>query len=170
MRGALKLVSVEDVAPLAEPVIEIIASTSAHVRELMGTIRPDDRRELEAWGFTCGRGLWRSYKHGLMNHTATIDGKVAAMWGVGGIYMGTVGQPWLLTSLEVKKMSPLKFAKIYQREVKKMLKVFKYLENYVLSDYNEAVRLLQIVGFKIGDPEPAGSKGELFCKFSMGEK
>lgn len=144
---------------------EIIPTTAAHIRELRETIREADRREIEAYGFTCQKGLWLCWKHGLMRNTALIEGKVAAIWGVGGTYLGQTGQPYLLTSEQIKKISPLKFARYYQREVHKMLKLFPELVNYVDNDYPEAIRLLQIVGFEIGEPEKKGAG--MYRKFSL---
>lgn len=145
--------------------VEIVPTTAEHIRELRETIRDGDRKEIEAFGFSCMKGLWRSYKHGLRNRTGLIDGRVGAVWGVGGTYLGEVGQPWLMTSHEVRKISPLKFARIYQQEVKQMLEMFPKLMNIVAADYPEAIRLLSIVGFKIGEPERFGEG--MYCKFEM---
>ncbi len=83
--------------------------------------------------------------------------------------MGNTGAPWLLTSPEALKVSPLRFARVYKAEVQKMLKMFPNLVNYVDSSYNQAVRLLQIVGFDLEDPKPYGKNGGLFRKFTMCE-
>lgn len=161
---ALRVVSVnENVA--ARPEVVIVPTVPEHIRELRETIREADRREIESFGFTCAKGLWRSYKHGLMNRTGLIDGKVGAVWGVGGTYMGEVGQPWLMTSHEVHKISALRFARIYQIEVRKMLQYFPILMNYVDANYPEAIRLLGIAGFEVGEPEEMG-RG-LYRKFEM---
>lgn len=141
----------------AVPTISLLPTTAEHVRELKDTMRAADRREVEGIGFSSAKGLWRSYKSGLMNTTGLIDGKVAAIWGVGGTYMGSIGQPWLLTSEEVNKISPLKFARIYQKEVIRMLELFPRLVNYVAADYEEAVRLLSIVGFDLGEVQDLGN-------------
>lgn len=156
MAASLKIVSMTD-APQATPEIVIVPTTAAHIRELMGTIREKDRLEIENFGWTHGKGLWRSYKQGLGNSCALIDGKVAAVWGVCGSYLGDTGQPYLLTSDQVYKVSPLRFAKIYQREVYKMLEHFSRLENWVCAGYPEAIRLLSIIGFTIGEPEKVGA-------------
>lgn len=144
--------------------VEIVPATAAHARELKDTLREKDRHEIEAYGFSCAKGLWRGYKYGLRNRTALIDGKVGAMWGVGGVYMGSVGQPWLLTSPEVYKISPLRFARIYQKEVLHMLELFPRLENYVCADYPAAIRLLSITGFEIGQTVKVGNG--FYRKFS----
>lgn len=153
---------------LPVPEVTLVPAAPAHVRELRETIRDSDKREIEGYGFSCSKMLWRSYKGGLMNTTGLVDGKVAAMWGVGGSYMGETGQPWLLTSEEVNKISPLKFARIYQKEVMKMRKLFPHLENYVSADYEAAIRLLDIVGFSLGEPQKIGSG--MFRKFQMGRQ
>jgi hypothetical protein len=148
------------------PDILIVPAEAQHIREIRDTLREGDRREIEAFGFSCAKGLWRSYRKGLMNRTALIDGRVAAIWGCGGSYLGSIGQPWLMTSQDVRKISPLlKFARIYQREVYRMLEMFPVLMNYVAADYIEAVRLLGIVGFTLGEPEKLGNG--LYRKFEM---
>lgn len=162
--SALRVASVSD-AIISRPEVTIILASAAHIRELRETIRDGDRKEIESFGFTSAKGLWKSYKNGLMNQTGLIDGKVAAVWGVGGVYLGDVGQPWLLTSPEVYKISPLRFARIYQKEVIKMLELFPRLMNYVAADYPEAIRLLSIVGFQLAEPEKIG-RG-MFRKFEM---
>lgn len=148
--------------------VEIVPCLLEHVNELAETIRDADRAECESYGFSAKEGLWQSYENGLGNTCALINGKVAAIWGCCGTYLGEVGQPWLLTSNEVYKVSPLKFAKVYQKEVRKMLELFPLLENYVAVEYDEAVRLLSIVGFTIGEPEKYGLG--MFRKFSKAKK
>ena len=151
--------------PTMRPNLMILPATLEHVRELGETMREADRREIEIFGISYRQGLWRSYKQGMMNRTAIIDGKVAAMWGVGGSYMSDIGQPWLLTSHAIHKISPLRFAREYQREVYEMLKIFDKLENWVDNDYEGAIRLLSIVGFTIGEPEKMGNG--IYRKFTL---
>lgn len=146
----------------------IVPTTAEHIRELRETIRDEDRREIESYGFSCEKGLWRSYKRSLMTKTGLINGQVAAVWGCGGVYMGGVGSPWLLTSHTIKQLSPLKVARIYQKQVHQMLEMFPLLENFVLADYTESIRLLSICGFSIGEPEKLGNS--MFRKFRMERK
>lgn len=145
--------------------VDIVPTLSNHIRALADTIRPKDREEIESYGWSVNKGLWKCFKGGLMNRTALINGRVAACWGVGGAYMGSRGAPWLITSYEVERISPLQFARIYKNEVKQMLEAFPVLENYVLWDYEEAIRMLKICGFKIGDMEAYGDG--TYRKFSM---
>lgn len=155
--NSVQLVSMTDDPPVTVTKVVIVPTTAAHIRELTANLRAKDRLEIENYGFSASKGLWRSFKQGVFNKTALIDGRVAACWGCAGVLLGSKGQPWLLTSNEVYKISPLRFAKIYQREVYQMLNLFPYLENYVDSGYDEAVRLLQIIGFSLGEPEKLGN-------------
>lgn len=150
------------------PVIKIVDTTPAHVRTLAQTLRPQDRHEIEVYGFPTNKALWRSFKGSILRRTALIDGEVAAIWGVGGVPLSNEGQPFLMTSDAVDRISPLRFVRIYQNEVLKMLQLFPRLVNYVDAAYDKAVRLLDIVGFRIGDPEPIGPNGALFRKFEIG--
>lgn len=150
---------------LAMPEINIIATLPMHLREMVEVMRPEDRNEILAFGISPEKALWRSYKSSIVRRTAYIDGKIAAIWGVSGAFMGEIGQPWLLTSDQVKKISPLRFTRIYQKEVKEMFKVFPKLANIVDSSYTSAIRLLEIVGFKVSAPESFGKHGALYRKF-----
>lgn len=154
----------EEMLP-ASPEVVICPATAGHIRELARTLREKDRAEIESYGFSCAKGLWRSFRRGAFNKTALIDNAVAASWGCGGELMGTVGIPWLLTTPKVYRVSPLRFARLYQNEVRAMLNLFPRLENYVAVDYEEAIRLLSVVGFTIGEPERYGNG--MFRKFSM---
>lgn len=147
--------------------IEIVETTAEHVRKLAGNLREGDIHEIEIYGFPTNKALWRSFKGSILRRTALVDDKVAAIWGVGGVPLSETGQPFLMTSVEVEKVSPLKFVRIYQEEVLRMLQLFPRLVNYVDAAYTKAVRLLDIIGFEIGDPEPLGLKGALFRKFEM---
>lgn len=150
--------------------VTIFPSTPAHIRELGDKLRVADRRELEVYGFPTNKALWKSFKGSFLRKSAFINGELAAMWGVGGSPMGAVGQPWLMTTDAVYKISPLLFARTYQREVLQMLKIFPVLVNWVDAEYNQAVRLLDIIGFNLGEPEPFGPNRAMFRKFEMGKE
>lgn len=150
-----------------KPEVVIFPSTLAHVRELGDKLRSGDRKELEIHGDPMRGVLWKTFKGSFLRKTAFVDGELAAMWGVGGAPLGAMGRPWLLTAEAVYKVSPLFFARTYQREVLQMLKIFPVLVNWVDAEYNQAVRLLDIVGFNLSEPEPYGPNGAMFRKFEM---
>jgi hypothetical protein len=136
-----------------------------HVSELRNSMRTKDIEEVEKFGFTARRALWRSYKGSVMSRSAIVDGEVAAIWGVGGILLGDVGSPWLLTGAASEKISPWLFAKIYKNQVMEMLDIFPVLENWVDAEYNEAIKLLKVVGFNVGSPEMIGPRKAWFRKY-----
>lgn len=142
---------------MTAPVVSIVESIGPHTVSLKDRLRPQDAQEILRFGITVQHALWYSYRNSLIRKTALIDGTVAAMWGCNGIFMGRVGTPWLLTSPEVHKVSPLKFTRIYQQEVVKMLKMFPRLENYVDAEYSGAIRLLEIIGFTVEEPQKMGT-------------
>lgn len=145
--------------------IEIVPSTVQHVRELSENIRIKDRREAEALGLKPNRALFYSYKHALVRHTLLIDDRVAAMWGLCGTPLGTVGQPYFVTGVDVEKLSPIRFARLYIRELNSLKNIFPVLENYVHSDYKGAVRMLRLAGFTLS--EPVLINDNLFQRFTL---
>lgn len=137
-------------------VITLTQAMPAHIRELANNLQAEDKKEQLTFGVTPEKALFRSYKNSIIRRVGLIDGKVAAIWGVGGAFMGTKGTPWLLTSPEIRKISPLKFTRIYQQELQEMLNLFPVLENSIPTGYTAAIRLLHLVGFEVGMPELVG--------------
>lgn len=145
--------------------ISLVPSTLRHVRELSQTIRDKDKAEILALGMTVKQGIYKSYKACIWSRTALLDDKVVAMFGVSGSILGNIGYPYLLTSDEVYKMSPLQFTRLYIQQVKDMKELFSMLESHVDSDYPEALRLLQMSGFKFVDAVEVNN--HLFYKMSL---
>lgn len=150
---------------LPSPEIAIIPATPDHLRELATKLRVEDEHELLAFGFTPHKALWRSYKGSVLVKAGFIDGHLAAIWGVFGDFLGQVGQPWCMTSYEVKRISSLRFARIWSNEADEMLQHFSELRNVVEASYVEACRMLEISGFTLGEPKPFGKNGDLFRTF-----
>lgn len=158
---------IDDGCSMTVPLVSIVPTIPAHIGELKSNLRPEDAEEILRLGMTINHALWRSYRSSLICKTALIDDKVAAIWGVHGTFMGNIGTPWLMTSGEVSKVSPLKFARIYQDEIIKMLKMFQRLENYVDSDYSAAIRLLEIIGFTVDKGNKLSPAGNAYRRFWM---
>lgn len=147
--------------------IEVIDATHAHIRELAKNLRNDDRHEIESYGIPIYRGLRSSFRGSLICKAVLVDNKVAAIFGVGGTNFGDKGIPWLLTTPVCEQVSALKFCRIYQEELLKLLKLFKHLENFVSAEYYKSIKLLDNIGFTLSEPEPMGKNGAMFRKFSM---
>ena len=150
--GRVKLI-MEDDRVIPSPIVSIVPTVPAHIAALKRNLRQEDADEILRFGLSVQHALWYSYRRSLIRKTALIDGVVAACWGTSGVFMGNAGTPWLITSPEIKRVSPLRVAREYQKEVAEMLNIFPRLENYVDSSYSAAIRLLEIVGFTIEEPE-----------------
>lgn len=147
--------------------VEIRDSTLDDVSLLGATMREADRKEAIALGLDPLEGLYYAYTHSVYRKTALVDGKIAAMWGIGGDLFGDVGRPYFVTGEGVYKISSLHFSKIYTKEVKSMKQFFPYLENYVDASYEGAVRMLKIAGFELTGPIQLGPNKSPFYRFSM---
>lgn len=148
-------------------IVQILDSMPLHVAKLKMNLRIEDVHEVLRLGISVQKALWLSYRESLIRKSALIDGEIAAMWGAKGNIMSQEGTVWLLTSPQIKKVSPLQFARIYQSQVYEMLKLFPCLVNYCDASYTNAIRLLEIIGFTIYDPEPIGKDGAMFRKFKI---
>lgn len=145
--------------------ITVVPTTVDHVKELSTNIREKDRREAESLGFSPEKALFYSYKHGLVRRTVLVDDRVAAIFGVVGSPLGIIGQIYLITGEVCNSMSPIRFAKIYLKELQGLKNLFPVLENYVHSDYKGAVGMLRIAGFELS--EPIEINGTTFQRFTM---
>lgn len=130
------------------------------------TLRKEDIKEAKALGLYPHRGVFFAYRYACYRRTALINGEVAAMWGLHGELLGSIGHPYLITGVAVTKISPITFARIYLEEVKEMSKFFPNLENYVDASYSGAVRMLKIAGFSFEGPFDT-PKGDKFLKFKL---
>ncbi len=130
------------------------------------SLRVADMEELAAAGISARKALWRGYRRSLWPKTAFIDGRIAAMWGLDTTGLGEHGCPWLMTT-DVIELMPVAFIREAKEEVRMMLQKCRVLENHVLASYIQAVRLLEVLGFTIDPPHPAGKNGALFRRFRM---
>ncbi len=150
---------------MAAIVVETRRATIADVYALALNLRAGDRAEIQVMGRDPRRALRFAYRVSLMPpRVATVDGQVAAMWGLGGDLISDVGEPWLLTGHAADRV-PFAFVRIAKAELAAMLAVKPRLENYVAADYAKAVRLLEGLGFHLDAPAPIGPRGALFRRF-----
>lgn len=148
---------------MSNPAIEILDATPVHVRMLSQKLKTEEISSADALGMTPHAGLWQAYRKSLKKKTAFIDGEIAAMWGVAGVYLGTVGKPWLVLSPAVDEY-PFRMIFCYRKELTDMLKLFPKLEEWVDVRNEKSVRLLEIMGFEFDKPIPMGRNGELFMR------
>lgn len=147
--------------------VEIVPATLAYAARIGNNLREADRIEVERVGLLARRAVKSSFRASVWSRVALVDGVPAAIWGITGSFLGEVGRPWLLTTPDAKKISPLAFARIYRGEVVRMLASFQKLENAVDASYTGAVRLLELTGFTLSEPFPFGESGAMFRLFQM---
>lgn len=144
----------------------VVVAEPAHIRLLADNLRVADRAEIEAAGMDGCKALWRSFRQATLARTAFVDGEIAAMYGVGGCPLGTLGRPWLLTAPAIEH-AKVAFVREARYEVQEMLTIFSELRGFVDARYQRAVRLLQVTGFSISEPFPFGPYGVPFRQYSM---
>lgn len=147
--------------------ILIAFPTLTHAGVLSDTLRAGDRAECIAQGVGPYAVIRRSLKGSLWARTFLVDGRVAAMIGLGGVAIGSVGNPWLLTSSAVELVSPRTFLTEARKGLDVMLSIKPHLENHVLASYTKACRLLEVLGFTLDEAAPYGPQGALFRRFWM---
>lgn len=133
---------------MTTPEIVIIETTPAHIALMAEAMDAVTRSTAEKIGMTPKKALWQSYRKSLVRKTAFIDGKIAAMWGVGGTVFSDIGQPWLVMTPEIEE-HPFRVAFRYRKELNKFQYMFPCLEEYVDVTNKKAIRLLELMGFKL---------------------
>ena len=146
--------------------MQVIPCTERHITEIRRNLREGDKREILNYGLCIRDALWRSYNETLEPKAVIVEGQVAGVFGCCGTVLGYEGQPWLLTA-NIADKYPLQYALLFRHEVKKMLEHYDVLSNVVDATYEQAVKLLEMVGFKLYDAQPIGRNGALFRKFEM---
>lgn len=130
----------------------------------MAILLPEiDFYTLQSLGITPYNALYSSYQRSLYAKSAFIDGKLVAMWGLAGTYLGPAGYPWLALAPSVEKY-PFKVVFRYRQELKEMLQLFPVLIEDVDVRNVKSVRLLKLMGFIMSEPKPIGKNGELFMR------
>lgn len=144
-------------------IVEVVPATLSHIQQLGLCMNTEDREEAEALGLKSNRALWRSWKMSIIRKTGLVDGEVAAIWGVIGSFIGYTGLAWFVTGPRARDISPLSFALLYRREMRKMLEVFPRLENRTVdASYEQAVKMLKLAGFSQGTPTQSGLDGRMY--------
>jgi len=131
-----------------KPEIVIVDTIASHINEMAKVMREQSANTARNLGFSPRRLLWKTYKQSLICRTVFINEKIGAIFGIGGILFGEVGQPWLIMSDEVNDF-PFKVAFIYRRELKKFQNMFPILEDYVDETDKKSIRMLELMKFNV---------------------
>lgn len=146
--------------------VTILPTTVEHIRMLVANLREDDRHEIDKWGVTPFKGIWRAYRESKSCHSCFIGDRIMAIGGLNGSVLGFVGNPWLMTSTLVDEYS-LVFASLYRKELKKMLKQYQVLQTWCDFSYTKSRKLMHIIGFKEREFLPNGKGGALLVRLEM---
>lgn len=133
--------------------IKIVQTRQSHVDELLQELSTLNGEDAYRFGLDKKEIIYKACKRSIYIKTAILDGKVIAIWGVLGTYLGEVGRPWSLMSPDTEKY-PFRFKSFYKHELDKMLQLFPTLVDMVDIKHEKALRMLKIMGFKLGKPEP----------------
>ena len=139
--------------------VEVRDANPTLVKLFYGRLRELDRVEVEASGHSEMAAIWWSYRRSHYCKVGLVNGKVAAIWGVGGSLLGGTGLAWLLTTPEMEKVATSTIVQIGRSEVASMMALYPTLENNILQRYKKAIRLLMLLGFEIvGFPVKIGNE------------
>lgn len=140
---------------------EIINAEKEHLNLLLSNMRRMDIDECKAGGLSPGRALKQSFRSSYYARTAFFDGKVAAMWGLSGSVASPIAYAWSLTTPEAEK-APFTFARRARKELDLALSIKPIITACIWTEYKQAIRFFELLGFRIDDPQPMGKCGAMF--------
>src|SRR5690606_15500490 len=117
--------------------------------ELAEIMRPDDKAEVTALGFTPLSALKDSLSRSRYAYAARHDGQLLGIVGVGDVsVIGNRGCIWLLTSIHAEKMAAKRaLVRTAPRVIASFMEEYDVLFNYVDVRYQRALRWLKHIGF-----------------------
>lgn len=131
------------------PEIVIKDCEAKDIREMAKTMHAKSMETAFRLGISPNKALWKSWKQSIYCKSVFLNGKIAAIFGLCGCMFGEKGLPWLIMTPEVEEY-PMRVAFIYKKELQKMAKMHPLLEDYVEATHDKAIRMLSLMGFKIG--------------------
>lgn len=121
------------------------------IGKLCGSLRYDDWSEITCFGIRPFVAIRQSFKTSHLRRSVFVEDELAAMWGLSGVMLGDLGEPWLLTSPAIEKI-PVSFVKEGRREIAQMLTLYRRLEGLTTQSYSRAHRFLEVLGFTLTEP------------------
>lgn len=146
--------------------VKILPTTVEHIRLLVPNLREEDLREIEKWGLTPFKAIWREYRNSKWSNSYFIGDKIMAIGGMNDSVLGFIGNPWLMTSNVVDDY-PLVFASIYRREARKVLESYSLLQTWCDAAYSKSLKMMRIIGFKEREFKPCGKNGAILVRLEM---
>ena len=146
--------------------VTIRKATLEDARYVAANLRSDDRREIEALGLDPAFAVEYSFTGSDEVYTGCVDGVPALIFGTGAPTFSDEASVWALGTSLCDKV-PLAMVRLGRKMVGKFLEQYSVLENHCDARYKKTIKWLRLIGFTVGDPEPYGDKGALFCKLTI---
>lgn len=142
-------------------------ATKRHAREIARIMRSKDRDEAAACGFVPESACRMSLNNSLEAWAVYVEDELLCVFGVGPMNSAPgITVAWLMTSVHVDKY-PLTFWRCSKVVINYLRDKHVLMVNMVHGKYIEAIRWLERLGFKIGEPQQFGSRGDLFCPATL---
>lgn len=144
----------------------VVPSRIGDVYAIAANLRPDDKAEITSLGADPRQALRLCFRNGIMRKTAFVQDEIAAMWGLCGVALGDIGEPYLVTTPAVERV-PIAMLKEGRKSVAEMLTLKTVLVGHVAASYGRACRFLELLGFSLGEPLALGPKEAVFREFRI---
>lgn len=131
---------------------------------LAGSMRKEDREELEAQGRMPYGGLYESMITSIEAYYAVHEHMPLAAFGIGLCPEGC--SIWMLGTTMCERHKKALVA-CMQDYIKDTLKKYKVLTNYISKDNTKALRVIERMGAEFGDEVETG--GKVFVRFTLKE-
>ena len=131
--------------------IEIQPCKISHLHRLMGSLRAEERAELDIMRIKPRHAMIALWK-ATPEPWAAVDEteQVLAVWGDAAPTLASIGLPWVFSGSAIERV-PLWFFREVRRQIEKMLVSRETLRCEIAAGCTKALRFYALVGFEIGE-------------------
>lgn len=154
---------------MSQSVVEVVAPRAPLLQYLAEHLRPQDRAELRALGYTDTYGTLReSVEKSVWSAVALVDASPICVFGCAeiGSLSAPIGVPWLLGTAAIHRHRRA-LHRYAPRYIAALLRRYGHLMNTVYAENTVAINWLKRLGFVVRDPRPVPPHGALFHVFEM---
>lgn len=142
----------------------LVTAQPVHIGPIATRMRTDDRLECRAYGLTPKQALRSGLRSSLVALSVMIEGRAQAMLGLAPVSLiEGVGRPWMLATDALYREGRA-WVTIGPQIVAAFLRITPRLENVIAADNHRAIRMIERLGFEIGQGSEIG--GVRFVEFS----
>jgi hypothetical protein len=129
----------------------IVPCRLSHIREIVRTMRAEDRAEFHMAGLDPKHRLYELHAMTAEPKAAVVDGEVAAVWGDAAAFLAPEGLMWMVTAPAVERV-PLAFFREAKKEIAGVLEHRRSLRSCIGGPYGRAIRFFTMLGFDVQPP------------------